>query len=199
MTDEIDAELSDIERMKEENQHLKRVIGDQGNQIGDLRKLVTESLPKEDDWDYDPQERELQSLKSEVGQIKQAEALRQLEQSYPGFRELPKNKEFLDWIQDSPVRADLYRRADSMDFNAAQEMLSLWREREKLREEMGVQVNTQRRQALKDATMEKGSAGGTRTKMYSRQELIDMRRFEPDKFSQLWPEIQKAYTEGRVK
>ena len=62
MTDEIDAELSDIERMKEENQHLKRVIGDQGNQIGDLRKLVTESLPKEDDWDYDPQERELQRV-----------------------------------------------------------------------------------------------------------------------------------------
>ena len=199
MTDEIDAELSEIDKMKEENQHLKRVIGDQGNQIGDLRKMVETSLPQEDDWDFDPQEKELQGLKADIGQMKQAEALRQLEQSYPGFRELPKNQEFQDWIQDSPVRADLYRRADQMDFNAAQEMLSLWREREKLREEMGVQVNTQRRQALKDATMEKGSAGGTRTKYWTRKELQDMRWQEPAKFAAQWPEIKKAYEEGRVK
>ena len=54
MTDEIDAELSEIDKMKEENAHLKRVIGDQGNQIGDLRKMVEQSLPQEDEW-YDPQ------------------------------------------------------------------------------------------------------------------------------------------------
>ena len=200
MTDEIDAELSEIEKMKEENQHLKRVIGDQGNQIGDLRKMVTESLPKEDDWDYDPQEKELRNLKSEVGQIKQAEALRQLEQKYPGFRELPSNQEFLEWVQDSPVRADLYRRADSMDFNAAQEMLSLWKEREKLREEMGVQMNTQRRQALNNASMEKGSSGGgQRTPTYTRQEVINMKIHEPLRFAKEWPDIKKAYESGRVR
>lgn len=200
MTDEIDAELSEIEQLRQENNRLKHTVGDQGNQIGDLRKLVTDSLPKEeDDWDYDPQEKEIRSLKSEIGQIKQTEALRQLEGDFPGFRELPNNQEFQDWIQESPVRADLYRRADGMDLSAAREMLALWKEREKIREELQVQGTTQRRQALKNATMEKGSSGGQRKQYYSRQELIDMRWREPDRFAAEWPEIQKAYAEGRVR
>ena len=138
-------------------------------------------------------------LKTEVGQIKQQEALRQIEQSFPGYRELPKNKDFQDWVQESPVRADLYHRANGYDFGAATEMLSLWQEREKLKEELQVQGNTQRRQALRNASMEKGSAGGTKQTYFKRQELQDMRWQQPEKFAAMWPEIQKAYNERRVR
>lgn len=198
MTDEIDAELSEIETLKNENNHLKRVVGDQGNQIGDLRKMVETSIPQEDDW-IDPQDKELRELKSEVGQIKQQEALRELESSFPGFRDLPSNQEFQDWVQESGTRANLYNRANSYDFGAAREMLSLWQERQKLKEELQVQGNTQRRQALRNASMEKGSAGGTRQNYYTRQEVINMKIHEPLRFEKEWPEIKKAYEQGRVR
>ncbi len=201
MTDEIDAELSEIEQLKKENKHLKHVVGDQGNQIGELRQVVAQQLetrPSDDDWDVDPQEKEIRQLKSDMNQIRQTEALRQLETDFPGFRELPAKQEFQDWIQESGTRADLYRRADNMDFSAAREMLSLWQEREKLKEELQVQGNTQRRQALRNATMEKGSAGGTKRAYYTRQELREMRN-QPDVWAANWPDIQKAYAEGRVK
>jgi SMC interacting uncharacterized protein involved in chromosome segregation len=201
MTDEIDAELSEIENLQKENKHLKQVVGDQGNQIGDLRKVVAEQIQsqQESDWDYDPQEKELRDMKSQINEMKTAEALRQLETDYPGFRELPKNTEFTDWIGESQVRADLYRRADQMDLAAAREMLSLWQEREKLKVDLEAEGNTQRRRALRDASMEKGSAGGKKTAYWDRTELVEMRRNRPDEWAAKWPEIQKAYAEGRVK
>lgn len=199
MTDEIDAELSEIEQLRAQNAEFRQIVGRQGNEIGDLRRMVETTLPKEDDWDYDPQQKELNQLKSEVGQIKQAEQLRQLESEFPNFRDLPKNKEFTDWIADSGTRSDLYYRANNMDLAAAREMLSLWKEREKVREELQVQGNSQRRQALKAASMEKGSAGGVKTNYYSRKELQDMRWKDPARFAREWDDIKKAYEEGRVR
>lgn len=212
MTDEgLDAELAEIDQLRnkvseykqKESRYLK-TIGDQGNQIGELRQVVGQQYKQleggknPDDWDYDPQEQEIRQLKTQIGQIQSAEAVRQLESDFPGFRELPNNQEFMDWVGESPVRAELYRRADSMDLGSAREMLSLWKERENLKEELQVQGNTQRREALRAATMEKGSAGGARKAYWTRQELQQMRQ-NPSEWAANWPEIQKAYAEGRVR
>lgn len=183
---------------------LQKKLGDQGNEIGQLRKVADQVLQtqveqQEAEWDYDPQEKEIRSLKSEVNQIKEAEAVRRLEADFPGFRELPNNQEFQDWVQESPVRSDLYRRADGMDLAAAREMLALWNEREKMRQELQIEGNSHRRQALKDATMEKGSAGGGRKQYYSRTELIDMRLNNPAKYESMRDDIMQAYREGRVR
>lgn len=213
MTEEgLDQELAEIEQLrsqvneyKQKESRLLKTIGDQGNQIGELRQVVGQQLdqiqgsnPSEDDWDYDPQEKEIRQLKSQMNQIQQTEALRQLETDFPGFRELPANQEFIDWIGESPVRADLYRKADGLDLGAAREMLSLWKEREQLKEDLQVQGNTQRRQALRNASMEKGSAGGTKKTYWTRQEVREMRN-NPSEWAANWPEIQKAYAEGRVR
>lgn len=215
MSDEgqIQAELSEIEQLRNRvnelettNQKHLKTIGDQGNQIGDLRQVVSQQIEQQtshDDYDYfdDPHEKELRQIKSEVSQLRTQDALRQLEDDFPGFRELPNNTEFQDWVAESPTRADLYRRADSMDINAAREMLSLWHEREQMKADLQVQGKTQRREALNAATMEKGTAGGAKTTYWDRRDLQDMRTnpARADEWASKWPDIQKAYAEGRVR
>jgi hypothetical protein len=210
MTDEgqtLDDELSEIESLRHEKQRLEeekakylKTIGDQGNQIGDMRHIIAQQMEQTqtDDWDYDPQEKEIRELKNKFTQLEQSEAIRKLEEQYPGFRELPQNEEFNEWIQGSPVRSALYSRANGMDLAAANEMLALWQERQKIAEELQQQGTTKRRQALRNATMEKGSGGGERKQYYTHQELQELRG-KPDEWAARWPEIQQAYAEGRVK
>jgi predicted RNase H-like nuclease (RuvC/YqgF family) len=88
MTDEdgLKSEEIDLEALISENSHLKKKLGDQGNEIGELRKatdllLQTQSQQQEeDDWDFDPVEKEVKNLKNELSSIKTEAALRELEQ-----------------------------------------------------------------------------------------------------------------------
>ena len=213
MTEEgqtIDEELSEIDQLRKQwddkESHYKKIIGDQGNQIGVLNKVASQVIDQDltpsqpvDDWDFDPALKEVNELKGVVNQMKQEEALRKLEGRFPGFRDLPKDEKFMEWVQDSPVRSNLMARADGMDLGAATEMLSLWEERQKLAEELQVQGTSNRKRALNDASMEKGSAGGgTRKNYYTHHELQELRQ-NPDEWAAKWPDILKAYSEGRVR
>ena len=213
MTDEgqtIEQELNEVDSLRkqweEKESHYKKIIGDQGNQIGVLNKVANQVIENDlaqaqpvDDYYDDPVQRDVNELKGVVNNMRQGEVLRELEAKFPGYRDLPKDEKFMEWVQDSPVRSDLYVRADSMDLGAATEMLSLWEERQKLAEELQIQGTSNRKRALNDASMEKGSAGGgTRKNYYTHLELQELRQ-NPDEWAAKWPDILKAYSEGRVR
>ena len=83
--------------------------------------------------------------------------------------------------------------------SAADELFTAWEEQMQSAQDSNQARRTNRNKALNDATMEKGSAGGTRKQYYSRGELIDLRINNPTKYESMLPEITKAYHEGRVR
>lgn len=211
MTDKVEdgliTEEYDIERVIQENQKLKKTVGDQGNEIGQLRKVADQILQNqvsrqepEDDWDFDPVQKEVSGLKAELGQIKQEQALRKFENKHPGYLDKAKDESFQGWVQSSPYRSKLYARADSMDLEAADELFTAWEESQEYANQEHQQRRTNRNRALNDAAMESGSTGGGLKKnYYSRSALIDMRINNPAKYEAMRDDIMKAYAEGRVK
>lgn len=183
---------------------LKKKLGDQGNEIGQLRKIADQALQQqaaqtEDDFYADPLEKEISQVKQELGDVKQQQALRELEQKHPGFRDLPKNESFASWVEKSQYRSNLYAKADALDLMAADELFTAWEEQQETANTQNQSERTNRNTALNAAAMEKGSAGGGRKQYFSRTELINLRIENPAKYDAMLPEIKQAYLEGRVR
>ena len=203
------SEEYDIEAVINENQKLKKTVGDQGNEIGQLRKVADQILQNQttqkqeaeiDDWDFDPVQKEVNGLKAELGSMKTETALRDLEARHPGYRELPGNEAFAGWVNGSQYRSNLYAKADGMNLEAADELFTAWEESQESANTAHQDKRTNRNQALADASMTTGSTGGgMRQKYYSRSALIDMRINNPAKYESMRDDIMQAYSEGRVK
>lgn len=132
---------------------------------------------------------------------------------YPTFKEDIADKEFLDWVQKSPVRANLASAADQMDFNAATALWGLWDERKEMLKEVteakAAKVKADRAKQLKDGELESGTGSGSETKKYfNRREIIDLkaRAKNGDRVAEAtvsdpaWQkEVNAAYASGRVR
>jgi hypothetical protein len=124
-----------------------------------------------------------------------------LKAEHPDFTNIIQTQEFADWIGKSKVRQELYVRADkAFDFDAANELLTTWKERQSVVERTKEVEKIERKQAVKAAST--GSAKGsgeTSKKTYRRADIINLMTRDPDRYLQLEPEIMKAYSEGRVR
>ena len=196
----------DVEALIEQNNNFKKKLGDQGNEIGDLRRSLDTVLQQqikpqveEDDWYADPTEKKVNALEGKLNSLQQTQALRELEQKHPGFRDLPKDESFAGWVANSQYRSNLYQKADNLDLTAADELFTAWEEQQESANGQHQAQRTNRNKALNDASMEKGSAGGMRKTYWKRSELIDMRIHNPQKYEANREEILKAYAEGRVR
>ena len=206
MTDESELTVTEVVDHEAEIAALKKKLGDQGNEIGQLRKVADMQLQQqltqpeeEDDWYIDPSEKKVKALESKLNSIEQSQALRELESKHPGFRDLATDESFAGWVQGSQYRSNLYQKADMMDFNAADELFTAWEEQQEAANNQHAEQRSNRNNALKDASMEKGSAGGSRKTYFSRTELINLRMNNPNKYDSMRDEIMKAYSEGRVR
>mgnify|MGYP001104960302 CR=1 FL=1 len=194
----------DLEYLISENSNLKKKLGDQGNEIGQLRKAVDLTLQQNsarqevDDF-ADPLEKDVKGVRQELNSLKQEQRLRDLESKFPGFRELGQDESFVSWAGSTPYRQRLTQQADAMDLDAAEELLTSWEESRQSANQNHQQAATKRNNDLKAASMEKGSAGGGRKNYFSRTELINMRISNPQKYEAMLPEIKAAYLEGRVR
>jgi len=134
--------------------------------------------------------------------MKRAEALANLKSAHPDFTEVVQDGSFVEWIGKSKVRQELFSRADrNFDFDAANELLSTWKERKQVVSQSQAVEKIQRKQAVKTASTgaTKGSGETASKKTYRRADIIELMRTNPDRYEQLAPEIMQAYAEGRVK
>ena len=214
--------VKDIVRM---HQEAERAIGKQGSEVGELRRIVDDfvkaqtvtkqqqapEVDEEVDFFTDPEKAiakaiskhpKVQQAEQMAVRTAQAEILAALKTNHPDYADIIKDRSFVDWIGKSKVRQELFARADrNYDFDAANELLSTWKERTQVVNQTKEVEQVQRKQAVKAASTGsiKGSGEPSSKKTYLRADIIELMRFNPDRYQELAPEIMQAYAEGRVR
>lgn len=218
-----------LQELVQMHQEAEKAIGKQGNEVGELRKLVdtyiqsqlegqqrelsapAQDEPEEVDWFSDP-DKALQNRLDNDPRIKAAEkwstesrkqaAQAMLQQKHPDMKDILSDNGFAEWIQKSKIRTQLFVQADQQyDAEAADELFSLWKERKGVADQT-LQVEKQaRKQATKAANTGsgRGSDAPSSRKVYRRADIIKLMQTDPDRYDALAPEIFQAYKEGRVK
>lgn len=216
-------DIKDIVRM---HQEAEKLLGRQSSEVGELRKVVDDFISTQlstqkqahdstevDEVDFytDPQKAvdyaianhpKIKEAETVTQQMRQQEALARLKSAHPDFATIVQDTKFLDWVGKSKVRVSLLRQADqSYDFDSADELLNLWKERQDFVKETAKTETSARKETIKKASTgdTKGSAEAPSRKVYRRADIIKLMQTDPDRYMQLAEEIRNAYAEGRVR
>jgi hypothetical protein len=207
------------------HQNAEQLLGKQGQEVGELRKVVDDFIQSqsvnahaasEEDFDEDeffmnPKEAvnkmlethpSIQQSKQLAAQLKQQEIVAKLKNAHPDFMTIVQDKGFLDWVGKSNTRIRLLREADQgYDFDAADELLNLWKERQETVKSTMTAEKQNRKEQVKSASAGTSQGSGERPsrKIYRRADIIELMRKDPQRYEDLMPEIRQAYAEGRVK
>ena len=135
-------------------------------------------------------------------ELKKEKFITKLSQKHNDFEQIVQDKSFQDWVMDSPVRIELFKRADrSFDLNAATELFGIWKEKAKVPQmvEQAAKDAEGRNTAFNQAHMETGTTSDTpKGKTYRRVDIIELKMKNPERYRMLEPEIMKAYAEKRI-
>ena len=215
-------DVKDIVRM---HQEAEKLLGRQSSEVGELRRIVDDFIQTQtvaqqahdsntvDEIDFytDPQKAveyaianhpKIKEAETVTAQLKQQEALAKLKSAHPDFATIVQDQGFIDWVGKSKVRTELLRRADqTYDFDSADELLSLWKERANVVQDTAQAETKARKESVKKASTgdTRGSAEAPSRKVYRRADLIKLMQTGPDRYMQLAEEIRTAYAEGRVR
>lgn len=207
------------------HQEAEKLLGRQSSEVGELRKVVddyiqtqltedTKEAPQEVeevDWFTDPDKAVDRAIQNHP-KIKEAEALTQqyrastamaeLQRKHPDMQQILQDANFAEWIKASNVRTKLFVAADQQyDHESADELFSLWKERQNIVQQTAQVEQQARKQSVKAASTgnASGSTESAPKKIYRRADIINLMKSDPDRYAALQPEIMKAYAEKRVR
>jgi len=208
------------------HQEAEKLMGKQSSEVGELRRVVDDYIQaqlshqqapvqqqEEDDIDFftDPKSAVSKAIENHP-KIREAEeytqhykkqsALAQLQSKHPDMRSILQDNTFAEWIKGSKVRTQLFVQADQQyDYDAADELFSLWKERAQVAQQTANVEKQARKQQVKSASTgnARGTGEGTRKKVYRRADIIKLMKTDPERYQSLSNEIFQAYAEGRVK
>lgn len=147
-------------------------------------------------------EKKLTPIQKELLELKKEKFITKLSQKHNDFEQIVQDKSFQDWVMESPVRIELFKRADrSFDLNAATELFGIWKEKAKVPQmvEQAAKDAEGRNTAFNQAHMETGTTSDTpKGKTYRRVDIIELKMKNPERYRMLEPEIMKAYAEKRI-
>jgi|TARA_R110000744_G_scaffold143788_3_gene255731 hypothetical protein len=206
------------------HQEAERLVGRQGDEVGQLRKVVddyiqteidkrevTKEPAEEVDFFTDPDkaiESKISNHPAVKQAIEQAEKFNQasnlatLQRKYPKMETHLNDVKFQEWVDGSEYRKALFSKANTQyDLGAADEMFGMWEERLSVVDQtVNAEASSRSAQVRQAST---GSSGGSRAasgrKTYRRSDIIKLMRTDPDRYQDMSSEIMKAYAEGRVK
>jgi hypothetical protein len=216
-----DKSMQDIVRM---HQEAEKMIGRQAQEVHEVRSLADQLLKRqletdkvqpvesapEVDFFENPQDSIKRAIENNPAvleakqanlEFKRMKTAQQLASKHPDFGTIANDTGFQEWVKASPIRLNLYAKADAeFDFSSADELLSTYKELKQVRtnnvQETG---NKQKAQALRAAGVDTGGSGEVAKKVYRRADLIRLKMTDPDRYELLQPEIMAAYSQGRVK
>jgi len=214
----------DVKEIIRMHQEAEKALGRQGSEVGELRRVVDDFIKaqlvqkqqqapesvEEEDFFVDPGKAVAKAIENHP-KIKEAEQFSQqmkiqaaqakLQQDHPDLAQIVGSQDFQSWVQGSKVRMELFVRADKQyDLDAANELLSTYKERKQMATNAVAAEKSSRSQQVKQAST--GTTQGsseTSKKIYRRQDIIELMRNDPDRYEALQPEIMKAYAERRVR
>jgi len=207
--------------------NLEKELGRKGQEIGELRKLTDEILKQqltqngtkepeveaeEVDFFDDPDKAVSKAIENhpkfrefeEQQKAAQATATtQQLEAAHPDYINVVQDTKFQEWVQESPIRTQLYVNAHNYDLDSAMELMNTWKDRQLVAKtsEVEAEKSQKREDALKagkgvSRTSSESTAG---KKVYRRADLIRLKATNPNRYNDLQDEIMAAYADGRVK
>lgn len=204
------------------HQEAEKLMGRHSQEVGELRRIVddfvkaqvvTKEAPQDEEVDFfsDPQKAveqavarhpKIKEAEALNAQLAKAQALTALKEAHPDYADIINDDGFKEWVGKSKVRSELLSRADQRyDFDAADDLLTTWKERQQMLSNTVEMQKADRKQQLKQAST--GSVKGTgetqSKKIYRRADIVDLMRKDPDRYMSLQPEIMAAYAEGRVR
>jgi hypothetical protein len=211
--------VADIVKM---HQEAEKLIERQGREVGEVRKLADELIksqltPKREaveqrnevDFFENPQEAIRQQIENNprvqaaehyARQAQMEQARQQFTQMHPDAQQIIQDEGFKNWVGASRVRQQLFNQADKFDLDAANELLSTYKELKSVRQQKVMEVdNTSRNQSLRAAAVETGGSGESTRKVFRRADLIRLKMRDPSKYEAMQDEIYAAYAEGRIK
>ena len=210
---------TDLIRM---HQEAEKLMGRHSQEVGELRRIVddfvkaqvvTKEAPQDEEVDFfsDPQ-RAVEQAVSRHPKIKEAEALNAqlakaqalaaLKNAHPDYADVINDDGFKEWVGKSKVRSELLSRADQRyDFDAADDLLTTWKERQQMLSNTVEMQKAHRKQQIRQVSTGsvKGTGEAQSKKIYRRADIVDLMRKDPDRYMSLQPEIMAAYAEGRVR
>ena len=216
---------AEIARMHRE---LETRMGQQSQEVGELRRafddmvknsIAAQNSPtpepeavEEVDFFADPSAavaraienhptvKQAQAVAAEMGK---SQALAQLKAAHPDMQEVLADSGFKDWVGQSPYRQQMYQQADQQyDFGAANELLTLYKERKGVVAKTAEVEKVAQKQAVKQASTgssRSAAQGRSPKKTYRRADIIELMKTNPKRYEALSDEIMQAYAEGRVK
>ena len=213
---------SDIARM---HQELEKRLGQQSSEVGELRRHFDEyvqsnvqaqqSAPEvveEVDFFADPNAAMAKAIENHptlkqaqavAAEMAKSQALAKLKASHPDMSDVLQDEGFRDWVSGSPIRRELYQKADAQyDFAAADELITLYKERQGVVKQTAKVEKQHQKNEVKRAstgTARSNPEGATSKKIYRRRDIIELMNSDPKRYEALLPEIMKAYEEKRVK
>lgn len=207
---------------------LESAFGRQSKEIGDYRKWSQEQLRRdleaknkpskedeefnltEDDFIKDPVSATTKLVDKRLERIEKAllatnsnQAQERFVNRHPDHAEIVASPEFAEWVVKTPHRINLFERADSFDFGAAEELMVSFKEYSSNLKALGDDAARTSKDAnkskMKKMAGESEAGSATSKKIYSSAKLIEIKMNDPDKYEAMMPEIMKAYQEGRVR
>ncbi len=179
---------------------LEVAYSQQGQQIGDYRKLVDDYISTPDDSQNDsvevspittdeiyenpdeavrravdshPAIKEAKQLKEDIA-VQKVEALREtFLAAHPDFEETVQSPEFATWVKESPTRIDLATRGNDFDMTSADALFTIWEA-----EQAATQTSeeTQSVEALEAVGLESSAgAEAPAPERYSRSEMLEQK------------------------
>ena len=216
-----DKSLDDIVKM---HQEAEKLIGKQAQEVGEVRKLADELIKQnlgsrqqqtrqeepEVDFFENPQKAVQRTVDSHPDiiaarqatlEMKRAQIQQKLANEHPDFGDIAKNEDFTNWVKSSPVRIDLFKKADAeFDYDSANELLSTYKELRSVKQKQSSDAGeATRKQNLKAAGVDVGGSGESSKRVYRRADLIRLKMQDPNRYEALSDEIMTAYQEGRVR
>ena len=212
------------EELVQMHQEAEKLLGRQSSEVGELRKVVdnyiqTQLTPEQEapqeveeiDFFTDPDKAvdraiqnhpKIREAEAVTNQYRQSNAMAQLKGKHPDMEDILQDTKFAEWIEASKVRTRLFVEADQkFDHEAADELFSLWKERQNVVQQTAQVEQQARKQAVKSASTgnARGSSESAPKKVYRRADIINLMKTDPNRYAALQPEIMLAYQEGRVR
>ena len=216
-----DKSLEDVIKM---HQEANKLIDRQGKEVGEIRKLADELIKqnlssnkqsiKEETQEVDFFENPKEAIRQTVDNhpdvvagrqaahdFKRMQIQQKLAQEHPDFGQVAREPDFANWVKSSPVRINLFAKADGeFDYDSANELLTTYKQLRGVKAKQTSDAGEATRKTnLKAAGVDIGGSGESGKRVYRRADLIRLKMTDPNRYEALSDEIMQAYADGRVK